>query len=124
MSESEVKGIKKILWANILALMNQRYGGENIYRFNKDSGVPLATLSRMKALNSSTRLDVLERIATKMNLEPWQLLQPNWPESVGHMEDDHPLNKWKGVFDKASPDEKKLVIGLFKVMLVDQLEKS
>ena len=39
---------KAILWNNIVALMRHSYGKENINQLHKDSGVSLATITRIK----------------------------------------------------------------------------
>lgn len=67
---------KETLWANVLALMKHHYGKENLTRFSADVGIGPATATRIKDRRTSVGLDVLEKIAAKFSLEPWQLLVP------------------------------------------------
>lgn len=69
---------KAVLSKNIRALMKARYEGENISQFAKDTGIGLATVARIKEAKTSVGLDVIERIADKFDLQPWQLLVPNF----------------------------------------------
>lgn len=70
--------MKAILWANVQALMHHHYKKENLTRLAADTGIGPGTASRIKAQNTSVGLDVLEKIAGKFNIQPWQLLVDNF----------------------------------------------
>lgn len=67
---------KKILWDNLLSLMVMRYGEENIYRLNKESGISKGTLARIKDQKTAVGLDLLEKLADFFHMQPWQMLIP------------------------------------------------
>ena len=71
------KDSKPVLWDNVQALMTAAYGAERLGQFARDCHLGPATLTRIKAKETSVGLDVLDSIASKFNLEPWQLLAPN-----------------------------------------------
>lgn len=67
---------KVILWQNIVALMRHKYGRENINQLARDAKISPGTVSRIKKIENSTGLDVIERIAGVFRLQAWQLLLP------------------------------------------------
>lgn len=67
---------KQILWNNVQALMQERYGGENLTRLARDTKIGPGTTTRIKMHQTSVGVDVLEKIAITFQLEPWQLLAP------------------------------------------------
>lgn len=68
------KGIRDVLWDNVLGLMRHHYGRENINRMARETKVGVATIQRIKDRETSVGLDVVEKIAKRYKLEPWQLL--------------------------------------------------
>jgi transcriptional regulator with XRE-family HTH domain len=68
---------KKILWANVLALMERRYGKENQKRFARDAGISTGTITRIKEQKTSIGIRELEQIARKFKVPPGALLLPN-----------------------------------------------
>lgn len=69
------------MWARIQALMSERWGAENQNRLAREAGIGVATVSRLKQADTSIGLDVLEKIASALGVEAWQLICP--PEIVG-----------------------------------------
>jgi hypothetical protein len=69
---------RAVLWASVRALMIKEHGKENINQFHKRTGVPLATLGRIKAQSTSVGLEVIDRIAGTFGLTGWQLLVPGF----------------------------------------------
>lgn len=67
---------KRVLWQNIGALMTLHYGGEQLGRFARESGIGAATMTRIKAQKTSVGVDVIEAIARKFKIQPWQVLAP------------------------------------------------
>ena len=65
---------KKALWANVSTLMTRHYGGEQLGRFARECKIGAATMTRIKCADTSVGVDVLERIAARFGIEPWQLL--------------------------------------------------
>ena len=72
------------LWANVLVLMEKRYGAENQNRLAREAGVGIATISRIKAGTTSIGLDVAGKVAAVFGLEPWQILRPTTTRIGGH----------------------------------------
>lgn len=68
--------LKATLWRNLSALMQTEYGRENLTRLSGDTGIGPGSASRIKAQDTSIGLEVLEKIAKKFGIEPWQLLFP------------------------------------------------
>ena len=68
---------KKVLWINVLAIMDYHYGKENLSRFARETGCGPGTATRIKNMSTSVGIDVLEKIADRFKLQPWQLLTPN-----------------------------------------------
>jgi len=73
---------KKVLWENVVSLMVDRYKKENLTKLAKDSGVGPGTMTRIKDQETSVGVDVLEKLASVANVEPWQLLHPNMGKSA------------------------------------------
>lgn len=69
------------MWARIQTLMSERWGAENQNRLAREAGIGVATVSRLKQADTSIGLDVLEKIASALGVEAWQLICP--PEIVG-----------------------------------------
>lgn len=67
---------KALLWENVLALMQAKYGGENLSRLARETGMGPGSASRIKAQETSVGVEVLEKIAEVFGVEPWQLLVP------------------------------------------------
>lgn len=71
-----VGSLRDVLWANVRALMVQRYGEENITRLARDAKIGPATVQGIKDGERSVRMVTLEKIAKVFNVEPWQLIAP------------------------------------------------
>ncbi len=69
--------IKAILWENVLSLMRARYGGENLTRLARETGISPGSTTRIKSQDTSVGVDMLERIAANFGVEPWQLIAPD-----------------------------------------------
>ena len=70
--------LKGVLWANVLALMQKRYGRENLTRLARETGCGPGTASRIKARETSVGIDVLSQIAGAFEVQAWQLLVPGF----------------------------------------------
>lgn len=68
---------KVLLWENTLALMKKHYGGENLSKLARDTAIGPGSTSRIKGQETSVGVDVIEKIAGKFKVEPWQLLAPS-----------------------------------------------
>lgn len=68
---------KTVLWENVLTLMERAYGSENLTRLARDTHIGPGSASRIKAQETSVGVDVLEKIAEKFEVQPWQLLSEN-----------------------------------------------
>jgi hypothetical protein len=69
---------REVLWRSVSALMQKHYGKESLGRFAKDCGIGPATMTRIKAQDTSIGVDILDSIASHFHLEPWELLVPNF----------------------------------------------
>lgn len=72
---------KQILWANVRALMLERFKEENLYKLNRESAmlgkeneISLGSLTRIKNQDTDIRMSVVDKIAEFFGLEAWQLL--------------------------------------------------
>lgn len=73
---------KPVLWGNLTTLMHQQFGGENLNRLAREAKLSPATASRIKAMETSVGIDVLDQLATVFGVEPWQLLHPDLGKSA------------------------------------------
>ena len=64
------------LWQNVQTLMLKKFGKVNLIGFAKHCEIGLATVQRIKAMETSVGLAVLDKIADKFDLAAWQLLVP------------------------------------------------
>lgn len=67
---------KLVLWQNVSALMDAKYGKEHLTRLATDAKIGPGTISRIKQHETSVGIDVVEAIAKVFKVEPWQLLVP------------------------------------------------
>lgn len=67
---------KKILWDNVKALMEKRYGVENIKRLAREAKIGTGTVSRIKEQRTSVGVDVVEKLARFFKVPPATLLLP------------------------------------------------
>ena len=74
------KDSKSAVWVSVEKLMLDRWGRVNLSRMARESGLALGTASRLQHGNDdgSIGLDKVEKIAALFNVEPWQLLDPNF----------------------------------------------
>lgn len=68
---------RRILWANLSALMTHRWGGENLTRLSREAEIGPGSCSRIKAMQTSVGLEIIDKIAALFSLETWQLFVPN-----------------------------------------------
>lgn len=66
------------LWQNVQALMIRKYGKTNIKGFAAFCKVGVGTIQRIEAQQTSVGLAILDKIAQKFELAPWQLLVPGF----------------------------------------------
>jgi len=69
---------RAVLWANLQAIMLKEFGRENLSRLSNKTGVPLASLSRIKGQTTSVGLAIIDKLAAALNLSGWQLLVPGF----------------------------------------------
>ena len=73
---------KKILWNSVSALMKKHYGKENLTRLAKECEFGPATATRLKEQRTSVGVDIVDKIASKFQVQAWQLMVPGFdPES-------------------------------------------
>ena len=67
---------RRVLWANVLALMNHHWQGENLSRLAREAKVGPGTCTRIKEQQTSVGVEIVDRIAALFGLDTWQLLVP------------------------------------------------
>lgn len=64
------------MWSRIQMLMTDKWGAESQNRLAREAGVGVATIARLKMLETSVGLDVVEKVAHALGVQAWQLLCP------------------------------------------------
>lgn len=67
---------KLVLWQNVSALMTHHWSGENLTRLAREAKIGPGTATRIKEMQTSVGLDVVDRVAEVFDLEMWQMLTP------------------------------------------------
>ena len=67
---------RRVLWANVLALMQHHWGAENLTRLAREADVGPGTCTRIKKQETSVGVEIVDRIAALFSLDSWQLLVP------------------------------------------------
>jgi hypothetical protein len=67
---------KLVLWQNVSALMTHHWGGDNLTRLAREAKTGPGTATRIKEMQTSVGLDVVDRVAEVFDLEMWQMLTP------------------------------------------------
>lgn len=67
---------KLVLWQNLSALMEHHWGKENLTRLAREAKTGPGTATRIKEMQTSVGLDVVDRMAEVFDLELWQMLTP------------------------------------------------
>jgi len=70
--------INQTLWTNIAALMQIRYGKENLGKLAADAHIGPATMTRIKEQQTSIGTEKLDQIAAALAVQSWQLLCPGY----------------------------------------------
>lgn len=68
---------KEVLWQNVSALMTHHWGGENLTRLAREAKIGPGTATRIKEMQTSVGLCVVDRVAETFGLAIWQLLTRN-----------------------------------------------
>lgn len=67
---------RQVLWANVEALMNHHWGGENLSRLAREAKIGPGSTTRMKQQATSVGLELVDKVAELFGLQTWQLLVP------------------------------------------------
>lgn len=67
---------RKVLWDNLVALMEHHWRGENLTRLAREAGIGPGSASRIKAQTTSVGLELIDKVARVFGVEVWQLLVP------------------------------------------------
>lgn len=70
------KNSKPVLWQNVLTLMLEHAGKENLSWLARELKTSATQIARLKDQETSVGVDILDRIAARFQLETWQLLSP------------------------------------------------
>ena len=97
---------KAALWAAVQALMQERYGKDNLFQLAKDVPVGLGSASRLKAQGTSVGVDLIDKLADHFGLQPWQMLVPAFDAKLPPMlADASPMGLDLAKLLDAIPDE-------------------
>jgi hypothetical protein len=80
-------GTLATLWENVSALMLWYFGKEELGRFASEVGIGAASMTRIKRQDTAVGVDVIEKIATRFRLQPWQLLASHLGAELHMVED-------------------------------------
>lgn len=69
------KKLKQDLWANVSALMRERWGVENVTRLGREAGIG-GSASRIKAQDTAIGFDVIVKVAKAFKVPPHHLFLP------------------------------------------------
>ncbi len=73
---NQTHSTRTALWTRVQELMLDKWGSENQNRLAREAGVGVATIARMKTAGTSVGLDVVEKVASALGTEAWQLICP------------------------------------------------
>jgi hypothetical protein len=68
--------LKKVLWANVLELMKDKWGGENLTKLAREGKLGPGTAQRIKESETSVGIDIVAKVASVFKVAPHQLLVP------------------------------------------------
>ena len=77
MGANNKKPAKTILWANVLAHMEAKYGRENLNALARDAKIGPASVQRIKDGKTSVGVDIVDKVAKSFGVEAYQLLCPS-----------------------------------------------
>jgi hypothetical protein len=69
---------RRELWASVSALMQARWGRENLTRLGREVVKSPANAKRLKDQKTSVGVEMLDRVANWAGLQAWQLLVPGF----------------------------------------------
>lgn len=67
---------RRVLWLNVLALMEHHWGKENLTRLAREAKIGPGTCSRIKQQQTSVGVEIVDSVAALFGLDSWQLLVP------------------------------------------------
>jgi len=73
--------MRALVWTNVQTLMKRRYGGDNVTRLGKDTGIKQGGAQRLK-MHADVGVGILARVATFFEIDAWQLIAPNLGEAM------------------------------------------
>lgn len=98
------KDLKRLLWENVQALMMDKYGRENLTLLAKEAGIGVASIQRIKEMQTSVGIDIVEKVAKAFRLEAHQLMC-----SISDVKSFHTVCV---AYNLASNESKALLLGL------------
>jgi hypothetical protein len=104
---------KTVLWENVVALMKHHWGEENLNRLSREAKIGVGSAARLKAMETSTGLDIVEAIAERFGVESWQLLLPDFdPVRPVQMPKDKDRRDWLGAYDRLNPRRRRKLLDM------------
>lgn len=74
--------LKKVLWENVLDLMEDKWKGENLTRLAREAKLGPGTAQRIKEQETSVGIDIVGKLAACFKVAPHQLLIPRSDRNV------------------------------------------
>jgi hypothetical protein len=82
-----VLDLKKVLWENVSALMEEHWKGENLSRLAREAKLGPGTAQRIKDQETSVGIDIVAKVAGVFRVSPCQLLVPKADRHVSRILD-------------------------------------
>lgn len=84
--ENEKTELSRRIWENVRLLMLREYGKDNLSRLGEDTGIKLGGAQRIKN-GDKIGPPILQRVADRYGIEPWQLLAPRLGADLYRVDD-------------------------------------
>lgn len=114
---------KSVLWANVKARMQALYGKENLTRLVAESGIGPGTATRIKEQRTSVGLDVLEKIAKPLKVQPWELLNPALTSAAPEVVDAR-FEALRRIYNAVKPEDRNSAISAAMIAMSPFMPES
>ena len=77
----EPEDVAAQVWENVQTLMQRAYGGDNITRLGRETGIKQGGAQRLKE-KRDIGIGMIARVAAHFKIDAWQLLAPNLGDAM------------------------------------------